>query len=101
MLFDIDVKPSAYRFPKVLFIYFILMEALKKNSAFFQIIDIEFHILTDYFKRVTIYNWDVVDDFVSVELKVITELLNTLFVFVEATIKAKKFIILLVVLFNK
>jgi hypothetical protein len=53
--------------------------------------------LADYLERVAVYYRDVVDYLVTVQLKVIAELLYVLFVLVESAIKTEKLVVLLVI----
>lgn len=53
--------------------------------------------MADYLERVAVYYRDVVDYLVTVQLKVIAELLYVLFVLVESAIKTEKLVVLLVI----
>jgi hypothetical protein len=53
--------------------------------------------LADYLERVAVYYRDVVDNLVTVQLKVIAELLYVLLVLVESAIKTEKLVVLFVI----
>ena len=74
-----------------------MVETSKEDSAFFQVVDVIFDVLADYLERVAVYYRDVVDYLVTVQLKVIAELLYVLFVLVESAIKTEKLVVLLVI----
>jgi hypothetical protein len=50
LLFDIDIKPAADRFPKILLIDLTKMQTTKEYPAFFKVVNVEFDILPDDFK---------------------------------------------------
>ena len=56
------------------------MQTFEQNPTFFQIVNIKFYVLAYDLKRITVDYWNVVDYFVFVKFKVITELFYVLLV---------------------
>lgn len=83
LFLDVDIKPITNRLPKILLIDVAIMQTPKEYPTLFEIINIIFDILSHCLEGVSVDYGNVEDYFVLLELEIIAELFEVLFVLVE------------------
>jgi hypothetical protein len=74
------------------------MQSSEQNSAFFEVVNVVFHILADHLEGVAVYYGNVEKHLVLLKLEVIAELLGVSLVLVEPGVKPEELVVFLVIL---
>lgn len=77
------------------------MQTTKEYPAFFKVVNVEFDILPDDFKWISVYNWNIEDDLVLLQLEIVAELFHVLLVLVEARVEPEQLVVFLVVFLDE